>query len=321
MKLYLLPFILLTIMAACSPSNESLEDSDLTESKKSISVNNAEQPQEERLKTQTRTRDESLKTNIKPDTDDDKVINQKYLSKNLNSGAVLGKSYKDYDKEELEKLLMQAFENIDPLEYYLQNNPRYTDKKDMFNKKTQLNELYEVYTKKFYDRGHLQEMRDNNAVLVSLVSDAYPTELIEKYDSIAHKDNSSLIKFKKSDTKNFDYSTANPLSELNRAVVLLSNEDYKGADAILERLLNGPLPNNYLVNYNKGFVAYKTGDFKASVKYANRSILARENFYLGYLLLGESFLSLGDFKQALKAFQKSLEIKNNVVSMERVAYA
>jgi tetratricopeptide (TPR) repeat protein len=319
LKFYILPLIALMLLSSCSQSTDTDQESGLMGNQGAASQNEDSKPRSKSDKvvgtdfTQARSKSEN-----KPDNNEG--LN-KYLTKNFNNTAILGKNYNDLNKEEIEKMLLRAFENIDPLEYYLQNNPRYTDKANMFSKKMELNKLYELYTKKFYDRGHLQEMRDNNAVLVSLINDAYPIELIEKYDSVTHKENSSLIRFKKNDAQSFDLSNADPLSELNRAVVLLSEGDFNGADLILERLLNGPLPNNYLVNYNKGYVAFKKRDFKTCNKYANRSILAREDFYLGYLLLGESFLSQGDYNQALRAFQKSLELKNNVVSMERVAYA
>ena len=252
--------------------------------------------------------------------DTDSNLNN-YLNTNFNNNYLYGSYGNKLSEEELEKKLKEEFANIDPLEYYLQNNLKYTDKQAMFKKKDELANLIEVYRKKYYDKGHLQEMRENNAVLVSLISDAYPSELYKKYDSISNKENANLVSFKKNKSTSFEDDSDNPLSELNRAVQLLNEDRYDAANTILTKLVNESLTNNYLANYNKAFVSYKLDNFKNAIKYSNRALLSREDFYLGYLLLGESYLSIGDYNQALKAFQKSLSIKQNVVSLERTAYA
>jgi tetratricopeptide (TPR) repeat protein len=244
-----------------------------------------------------------------------------YLVKKFSNTKLYGASAFELSKEELEKRLIEEFANIDPLEYYLQNNAKFTDKKAMFKKKDELTELIEIYRKKYYDKGHLQEMRDNNAILISLISDAYPEELYKKYDSISNKFNSNLTSFKKSNSQSISSTSQSPLSELNYAVQLLNKKRYTEANTILTDLVSSDLVNDYLANYNKAFASYNLNNFNDAIKYANRSILSRQDFYLGYLLLGESHLSVGDFNQALIAFKKALGIKENVVSLERTAYA
>lgn len=245
----------------------------------------------------------------------------RYLVKTFSDTTLYGTSASKLSKEELEKKLIEEFANIDPLEYYLQNNAKYTDKKAMFKKKEELSDLIEIYRKKYYDKGHLQEMRDNNAVLISLISDAYPEVLYEKYDSISNKFNSNLTSFKKSNSKATPAESNSPLSELNNAVQLLNKKRYTDANGILAKLVSTDLVNDYLANYNKAFASYKLNNFNDAIKYANRSVLSRQDFYLGYLLLGETHLSVGDFNQAFKAFNEALGIKENVVSLERTAYA
>ena len=318
MKLHLIFLLIVFVFTGCqSDSTEGTKQSDdkITDKKQNSIVLDTVN-KEKFTKTEV-----STKNRLSNDTKIESQKNiSKYQSNNFNTSKSYGLSNKDYSEDELEKKLKEEFENIDPLEYYLQNNPKFTDKKVMFIKKSEINSLLDIYKNKYYDNGHVQEMRENNAVLISLVSNAYPPVLYEKYDSISNKSNESIVKFKNTESKSFESQSINPLNELNRAVQLINEGRNAAAADILNKLLSESLINNYLANYNKAFVSFKLGDNKNAIKYANRSILAKEDFYLGYLLLGEAHLSIGDFNQALKAFQKSLTIKNNIVSIERIAY-
>jgi tetratricopeptide (TPR) repeat protein len=306
----LIPLLLVSLLSAC-----------LSDSEKAPVENTSQEKSNNNKVEESSTSPIVSNSDVVHDNQSSNQSDASHLVKVKPSETNYGLNINNLSKEDLEQKLKDEYANIDPLEYYLHQNPKYTDKKAMHKKQNELEELIKVYKSKYYDKGHLQGKRDNNAVLVSLLNNTYPELLYKKYDSISNKSNASLTEFKRNESNSFNDNSNSSLSELNRSVQLLKETKYSEASTLLSRLLSTDLLNNYLANYNKAYASLKLNDFQEAIKYANRSVLSRSDFYLGYLLLGECYLSIGDFNQAFNAFKKALTIKENVVCLERTAYA
>src|ERR1035437_4837 len=236
--------------------------------------------------------------------------------------------------EKLEKRITKGLENIDPAEYYLSDyqHVKFTDKKEMNNVRKKLERLNRIYRSNYYQNGHVLERRNNMLILSSLNQKygwAAGEKLSKMPEEYAHNANVTQLK---SGNKNLPITASDDLkSLLNIAVQLLnisqlSEPEEKQtllseADESLNLLKNDKRSEgDYLLCYNKAFIRYNYSDFSEAIMYGKKSVDIRKDFYLGYLLTGDSYLSSGDIEKAYEYYTAAEKIKKNIVTLERVAY-
>lgn len=215
-------------------------------------------------------------------------------------------------RDKLENRLIEEFANIDPLEYYLYREPKFTDGALMRKKKEELARLNRKYKACFNEKGQLQDKRNNNAILVSLVNNTFP-DLYPPRDS-SNKNNNGIV-----DIKRGVFNT--PIkSLLNEAVVQIYEVKFEEAERQLLNMLHDDDDNAYLVNYNLAYLRFRAKDYPNAIGYAKIAVQLRKDFYLAYLLMGDAYLAIGSFEKAGLLYEKSLSIKENVVGLERVGF-
>lgn len=225
-------------------------------------------------------------------------------------------------KENLEKKLKKEFSNIDPLEYYLSVHPskKFTNRKEMVKKYKKLKKLIHQYNDNYYDLGHVAQRRNNMDVLLSLVNNHFALENYATMDT-KFTYNTNIVSAKLDPRKKFDLSGDDYKSLLNDAVQLISNSDNSKAEELIDYIIvYCKKADDYLVCYNKALVRSRYQDYNAAIYYAKESVKIRKDFYLGYLLIGDCFLEQGMIDKAHENYILANKIKDNVVSIERLAY-
>ena len=100
-------------------------------------------------------------------------------------------------------------------------------------------------------------------------------------------------------------------------MALLPQERYTEAKDALSRALE--LAPQYAINYfNMGLVAYRLGEFQEAIKYLHVALtneIPPDSYLLGYYYLGQSFLQVGDIKNANIALET---LKKHKVSYEKL---
>ena len=223
-------------------------------------------------------------------------------------------------KKRLEKRLDKEFSSIDPLEYYLSENNKFSDKKAMKEKREKIENLNKIYNSNYYDLGHIPERRNNANMMLSLTNTTYPLVSYSKM-SDNFSDNKGRVDMKSGSKKILRASSEDLKTILNNAVQLINLSDLPEADERMYYLENNGLSKEYLLYYNKAFIRYKYSDFYEAIRNAEKAISYRKDFYLAYLLIGDSYLALGKTEKAFQYYEDVLKIKENIVSLERVAYS
>lgn len=223
-------------------------------------------------------------------------------------------------KKRLEKRLEKEFATVDPLEFYLSENRKFSDKQAMIKKRKKIKKLNKIYYSNYYDLGHIPERRNNANMMLALTNTAYPLRSYSKM-SDDFSDNKSRIEMKSGSEKKLNTSSKDLKTILNNAVQLINLSQLPEAEETINYLENNGLSKEYLLYYNKAFVRFKFSDFQEAIKYGKKSINFRKNFYLSFLLIGDSYLALGSNEKAYQYYTDALKIKENIVSLERVAYS
>lgn len=223
-------------------------------------------------------------------------------------------------KKKLEKRLEKEFSTIDPLEYYLSENNKFSDKKAMNKKREKIERLNKIYNSNYYDLGHIPERRNNANLMMSLTNTSYP---LKSYASMGDDfaENKSMIEMKSGSKRFGNISTDDLKTLLNNAVQLINLSELPEAEETLNYIENTSLSKEYLLYYNKAFIRFQYSDFYQTINYARQAIKIRKDFYLGYLLMGDSYLALDLNQKAYEYYSKALDIKENIVSLERVSYS
>ena len=222
-------------------------------------------------------------------------------------------------KKRLEKRLEKEFSTIDPLEYYLSENTKFSDKKAMIKKQEKIENLNKIYNTNYYDLGHIPERRNNANMMLSLTNTVYPlSSLASMSDDFA--DNKNRVEMKSGSKRRPKASSEDLKTILNNAVQLINLSELPEAEETISYLETNGLSKEYLLYYNKAFIRYKFSDFNEAIKNSKKAISYRKDFYLGYLLIGDSYLSLGKTEKAYDNYSKAFQIKENIVALERVGY-
>jgi len=235
--------------------------------------------------------------------------------------------------ERLEKRITKKLENIDPAEYYLSDSAhvKFTNKKEMNELKKKLLRLNRIYRNNYYENGHVLERRNNMLILSTLnqKNTASGKRLSEMPGEYAHNANIALLK---SGNKNHPITSMDDLKTfMNNAVQLLNIAQLSEQSEKLTLLSDAEQSLNilqkdkrfcddYLLNYNKAFIRYSYSDYSEAIMYGKKSIAAQKSFYLSYILLGDSYFSQGNIDTAYTYYVAAQKIKNNIVTLERVAY-
>ena len=251
--------------------------------------------------------------NIGMDADKWISINEKSDESSNSFGFVPGKN-------KIEKKLKNEFENIDPLEYYLSENIKFTDKTAMIKKREELEKLMLIYNTNYYDLGHIPERRNNMDVMLSLVNTPFSLRNLSETTG-DFDDNKRKLEMKSGYKKVTNANSGDLKSILNNAVQLINLNELRQAEETINYLEKNGLSKEYLLYYNKSFIRYSFADFSESIRNAEKAIVIRKDFYLGRLLIGDSYLSIGQNEKAFQYYSDALQTKENIVSLERVAYS
>ena len=222
-------------------------------------------------------------------------------------------------KKRLEKRLEKEFSSVDPLEYYLSDNSKFSDKEAMIKKREKIENLNRIYNSNYYDLGHIPERRNNANAMLSLVNKPYP---LKSYSEMSDNfsDNRNRAEMKSGSKKIRRTSSEDLKTILNSAVQLINLSELPEAEETVNYLETNGLAKEYLLCYNKAFIRYKYSDFYEAIKNAEKAISYRKDFYLAYLLIGDSYLSLGKTAKAYEYYANAIKIKENIVALERVGY-
>lgn len=223
-------------------------------------------------------------------------------------------------RRKLEKRLEKEYSTIDPLEYYLSENDKFSDKEIMKKKREKIKSLNKIYNSNYYDLGHIPERRNNSNIMLSLTNTAYP---LKSYALMSDDftDNKNIVEIKSVSKKMHSPSADDLKTILNNAVQLINLSQLPEAEVTLNDLEGSAVSNEYLWAYNKAFIRFQYADFLETIRYSKKSIKLRKDFYLGYLLLGDAYLALDINGKAYQYYSDAIKIKENIVSLERVAYA
>jgi len=233
-----------------------------------------------------------------------------------------------YSKENLERKLTKEFDRIDPLEYYLHKNKKFTNGVEMKRTYEELKSLSKIYRNEYYSVGNIANKQNDELILLSLINKQYP---ISRIDSIQKKIeiNRSAI-YLKSSPKNYkmieeddkrtllNYSVS-LMEGIGKLKPIIDDKKLNQAEKNINLLLSDSSNCSYLEYYNKGLLKYKFSNFDESIALGKMAIKLRNDFYLAHLLIGDAYVSKGLYKEAYEYYNAALSIKDNTAIRERVA--
>ncbi len=103
----------------------------------------------------------------------------------------------------------------------------------------------------------------------------------------------------------------NELSELEKAVAMIDEENFASAAAALEKIL-AKSPRDSAATHYMGVIAFNRRDFAAAASQFEKAIAAGNRDFESRFLAGSSYLNLQQFDKAAVHFRKALEIKDDI---------
>ena len=115
-----------------------------------------------------------------------------------------------------------------------------------------------------------------------------------------------------------DITPPKPLTELEKAVRKIDDEDYDTAEKMLKDLLKKE-PKNHLVFYNLGLVEFGRFEYEKAIDNFNKAISLNDKHNASYSNIGDCYKNLGDYVKAEKAYRKACDIKGDEFSLMNLA--
>ncbi len=104
-----------------------------------------------------------------------------------------------------------------------------------------------------------------------------------------------------------DLLKGSALESLTKAKKMLANKDFEGAKSVLDSAINN-YPDNDSLYYQRAQANYQNGDYKAALADLNKALELNPNNYQAALSKGDLFNSLGQSKQAKKAYLEAADL-------------
>ncbi|MBP5470440.1 MAG: tetratricopeptide repeat protein, partial [Candidatus Riflebacteria bacterium] len=106
-----------------------------------------------------------------------------------------------------------------------------------------------------------------------------------------------------------DITPERPLTDLEKAVIKIDEEDYAGAESMLKAILKKD-SNNGEAYHNLGVVKMSQSNYKEAIKnFEKAAKLNKANSFQSYFLMGNCYRYLGDNNNAEKALKSACDIK------------
>lgn len=109
-----------------------------------------------------------------------------------------------------------------------------------------------------------------------------------------------------------------PLTELEKAIRKVDEEDYDTAEKMLKELVKKE-PKNHEVHHNLGVLEFSRGKYKEAINYFKKSLEHKPDYFQSQFLMADCYRNLEDSKNAEKALKKAVEIKYDEFALINLA--
>ena len=131
-------------------------------------------------------------------------------------------------------------------------------------------------------------------------------------------DKNSEVRSPKVDYTPREMKPARPLTPVEKAVKMIDEEDFSGAENLLKNILKKE-PKNADAFHNLGVVEMGRNNYKEAVKYFNQASKIKSNNFQTLFLLGDCYKRIGDLKNAETAFNSATILKYDEFALTNLA--
>jgi tetratricopeptide (TPR) repeat protein len=115
-----------------------------------------------------------------------------------------------------------------------------------------------------------------------------------------------------------DIAPPKELTPLEKAVLMIDEEKYASASALLDNIL-GKTPKNARAMHYKGVIKFNSGQFEDARKWFEKSVEIDSNSFQTVFLLGDCYRAQENYNKAAEQFKKAISIKKDVFAQINLA--
>lgn len=119
-------------------------------------------------------------------------------------------------------------------------------------------------------------------------------------------------------TQTYDITPPAELTEVDRAVRKIDDNDYGNAKAKLQKILSSE-PNNFQATHYMGVVKLNTHEYSKAIEWFHKALEINSDDFQTRFLVAACWRALNDTKKAEENFLKALEIRENVFARFNLA--
>ncbi len=115
-----------------------------------------------------------------------------------------------------------------------------------------------------------------------------------------------------------DIKPARPLTELEKAIVKIDEEEYDTAESMLKDLLKKE-PNNSEIYHNLGVIEMGRNNFKGAASYFDKATGKNPKDFQSFFLKAECFRTIGEYAKAESALKSATDIRYDEFALMNLA--